>query len=118
MFSLCFLRIRAPPRSTRTDPLFPYTTLFRAPGARRAPARTMAHRHRAREVRLPPGRPAPAHVRRRARHRGVAEGAHALRLAAGGGKRSEEHTSELKSLMRISYAVFCLKKKKNKTNQE
>src|SRR3546814_3409082 len=91
--------IRRPPRSTRTDTLFPYTTLFRSQrlragvrprdgrgtgrgeGDRREPggADVREHHHRAGEVR----------------------------------PRSEEHTSELQSLMRISYAVFCLKKKKN-----
>src|SRR3546814_5189265 len=73
--------IRRPPRSTRTDTLFPYTTLFRSVTS------------------APP-------VRARAR---------AWLGVSGGGAvtgRSEEHTSELQSLMRISYAVFCLKKKK------
>src|SRR3546814_5835091 len=101
---------RPPPRSTRTDTLFPYTTLFRSAlhlqrhdryqrdaegdprralrlhgGLRRAVRREVAHLCR----RLP-------HARSRIRR-----------------ERSEEHTSELQSLMRISYAVFCLKKKKN-----
>src|SRR3546814_5092404 len=75
--------IRRPPRSTRTDTLFPYTTLFRS---RRSALRPSAGQ----------GGSAPSapgwHIRRR---------------------RSEEHTSELQSLMRISYAVFCLKKKNN-----
>src|SRR3546814_10786413 len=73
--------IRRPPRSTRTDTLFPYTTLFRS-----------LRRLRRRECRL----------------------RQAVRAPAGTGiaARSEEHTSELQSLMRISYAVFCLKKKK------
>src|SRR3546814_3678582 len=93
--------IRRPPRSTRTDTLFPYTTLFRSAQAGGV---------------------------------GVVEGAAiglADRRAGGGdddgfahrtflrdiGQRSEEHTSELQSLMRISYAVFCLKKKiKNHEN--
>src|SRR3546814_1730455 len=83
--------IRRPPRSTRTDTLFPSTTLFRSP--------------------LPlPDRPRsrPAALSGRAAHRRLArEGLHQPRLAA----RSEEHTSELQSLMRSSYAVFCLKKK-------
>src|SRR3546814_5039457 len=100
--------IRRPPRSTRTDTLFPYTTLFRSVDMRvmarlaggledmslsaavrdtstmieSAPARTVAPRRRP-EIR-----------------------------------RSEEHTSELQSLMRISYAVFCLKKKKTTTNYD
>src|SRR3546814_3479925 len=86
MFSICFffLMIRRPPRSTRTDTLFPYTTLFRsADGAREIAyicdlLRPVSIAGRA----SPPHRP-----------------------------RSEEHTSELQSLMRISYAVFCLKKK-------
>src|SRR3546814_2776042 len=75
--------IRRPPRSTRTDTLFPYTTLFRSPG------------------------------------RGLRGGSRPPRSGAAAGQaipraglRSEEHTSELQSLMRISYAVFCLKKKK------
>src|SRR3546814_5603481 len=75
--------IRRPPRSTRTDTLFPYTTLFRSPHlqALQAPAH-------GRSV-----RPKPC----------------AARLWQA--PRSEEHTSELQSLMRIPYAVFCLKKK-------
>src|SRR3546814_14864498 len=82
-----FLMIRLPPRSTRTDTLFPYTTLFRSLGAGVADLL-----------------PRPVEVvglfRRRVGDRGV-----------GVRHRSEEHTSELQSLMRISYAVFCLKKK-------
>src|SRR3546814_7038173 len=73
--------IRRPPRSTRTDTLFPYTTLFRSDDAGCAARRDIA-----------------AAVARLDQNR-----ARALR-------RSEEHTSELQSLMRISYAVFCLKK--------
>src|SRR3546814_13830413 len=78
-FRFFFLMIRRPPRSTRTDTLFPYTTLFRshvielAVQIRRGPRRHQQPHHH---------------------------------------QRSEEHTSELQSLMRISYAVFCLKKKK------
>src|SRR3546814_10029749 len=87
--------IRRPPRSTRTDTLFPYTTLFRS-GAAGEDAGGDA-----------PGAAAPgAGARATGCDRGGAAG------AAGG--RSEEHTSELQSLMRISYAVFCLKKKKKK----
>src|SRR3546814_1421481 len=98
---------RRPPRSTRTDTLFPYTTLFRS------------HRRGRRSVE---GRRFPqAPAVRRARQD------HDLRLvlrrlydaqAAGKdqGRRSEEHTSELQSLMRISYAVFCLKKKTTNKN--
>src|SRR3546814_1062628 len=86
--------IRRPPRSTRTDTLFPYTTLFRS--ARR-------------RGQLPDPR--------RARASGAAGGQSRAvqavpRHPAG---RSEEHTSELQSLMRISYAVFCLKKKTKNT---
>src|SRR3546814_6667878 len=81
--------IRRPPRSTRTDTLFPYTTLFRS----RAGAGSDAH--------------------------SGTSGSWRDSSASAGTmpSRSEEHTSELQSLMRISYAVFCLKKK-NKTDQE
>src|SRR3546814_4975648 len=105
--------IRRPPRSTRTDTLFPYTTLFRSVsrarrgegwrGAGRRDARTRARLCRCRggiAVRALPARP---QMHRRD-----------LRRLAAAGERSEEHTSELQSLMRISYAVFCLKKKKKK----
>src|SRR3546814_10267761 len=118
--------IRRPPRSTRTDTLFPYTTLFRSvrgisdnsirsaeDGARilwqgacrsghgndpasdrgRRPCRAFADRGRAPAVRP-------------TRRRGIP------------GSRSEEHTSELQSLMRISYAVFCLKKKRCHNNKK
>src|SRR3546814_10560667 len=86
--------IRRPPRSTRTDTLFPYTTLFRSgAGVRRHP------RQRRPPVRTGLLAPAPSPKG----DRGSA--------SAG---RSEEHTSELQSLMRISYAVFCLKKKKKR----
>src|SRR3546814_4692757 len=91
--------IRRPPRSTRTDTLFPYTTLFRsavaAPGTGKAAARCTT-----------PGRTATG--RASAADRGIGP------APASAGARSEEHTSELQSLMRISYAVFCLKKKKAK----
>src|SRR3546814_3311086 len=87
--------IRRPPRSTRTDTLFPYTTLFRS-AARFARVRLALH------PLVPPPRPA--------RHgRNAQPRARTCRSGAG---RSEEHTSELQSLMRISYAVFCLKKTK------
>src|SRR3546814_5009409 len=92
--------IRRPPRSTRTDTLFPYTTLFRSGAVR--------HRHG-------PGRGDPRGDRlQQAGHRIRAHRA-ALRRRdrAACRRRSEEHTSELQSLMRISYAVFCLKKKKH-----
>src|SRR3546814_1043702 len=90
--------IRRPPRSTRTDTLFPYTTLFRSqamPG----------HRQVARGERLAGGVLDLAGDRRDLQ----AGARHEHPVDVG---RSEEHTSELQSLMRISYAVFCLKKKK------
>src|SRR3546814_4534068 len=104
--------IRRPPRSTRTDTLFPYTTLFRSVVRGSAPERRAAD-HRPHRPAAPgarrrrPARARPADLRRR--------DVHARRAAAlrGPADRSEEHTSELQSLMRISYAVFCLKKKKN-----
>src|SRR3546814_4533490 len=113
---------RRPPRTTRTDTLFPYTTLFRSEAFRVEPVE-----------RIIAGGGLP----------GDAEGIEAPHLALGGAGassdagvlalgvdadhravddqqvgRSEEHTSELQSLMRISYAVFCLKKKKNKQIQK
>src|SRR3546814_6759926 len=86
--------IRRPPRSTRTDTLFPYTTLFRSGPEIRAPAPL--------PIALPiVSMPTPL-----------------ARYALGSQRvRSEEHTSELQSLMRISYAVFCLKKKKKNNNK-
>src|SRR3546814_7905733 len=93
--------IRRPPRSTRTDTLFPYTTLFRS---------------------LMDSRPAfiyPSDQELVANGKGIyannCASCHGAKLE---GQRSEEHTSELQSLMRISYAVFCLKKKKKKINRE
>src|SRR3546814_7253996 len=83
--------IRRPPRSTRTDTLFPYTTLFRSTDAR----------GRKRSVFAPKSRPL----------------ADKMLLGTRSILRSEEHTSELQSLMRISYAVFCLKKKKKTKTQ-
>src|SRR3546814_7258542 len=89
--------IRHPPISTRTDTLFPYTTLFRSLVRGDGEARREARRLDAGTARTSR---AFLHLhRRRPRHHG-------------GRARSEEHTSELQSLMRISYAVFCLKKKK------
>src|SRR3546814_3692471 len=106
--------IRRPPRSTRTDTLFPYPTLFRSPEQC-----LVAHD----ELDLPAG---VARLKFDGGHGGqnglrdiIAHlghgGFHRLRIGIGhpGHKdRSEEHTSELQSLMRISYAVFCLKKTK------
>src|SRR3546814_2882775 len=110
--------IRRPPRSTRTDTLFPYTTLFRS-------AMELAH----------PGQATPDWGSLHWRLASAAAAAHGVSPLLSGRcrwqyppwqrflheqhahveHRSEEHTSELQSLMRISYAVFCLKKKKNQT---
>src|SRR3546814_5697828 len=103
-----FLMIRRPPRSTRTDTLFPYTTLFRSavrPRACRRRRRRRAARGGAEE--RAGGVPGVA-----ARHEDAPRvlGYPGTR-GTPRGNRSEEHTSELQSLMRISYAVFCLKKK-------
>src|SRR3546814_7998615 len=115
--------IRLPPGSTLHDTLFPYTTLFRSRSAarRRRAGAGRARVGRARRAGLRDRRP--HHVpEKRARARGeerhAGEGRAGIAGAHGGeaGRwpigRSEEHTSELQSLMRISYAVFCLKKKK------
>src|SRR3546814_1127326 len=105
--------LRRPPRSTRTDTLFPYTTLFRSPAVesqgrcRRQlsrPLRRQAERRHCRECRS-------AVLERRSRM-GCPTGRLRRRHPPALVGRSEEHTSELQSLMRISYAVFCLKKKK------
>src|SRR3546814_8854167 len=112
--------IRRPPRSTRTDTLFPYTTLFRSTGAHPS-----AERAAVRPVR---------ESAYQGNRRGLSAGGHGLPASSLGVpvraklpiivridrpaactscQRSEEHTSELQSLMRISYAVFCLQKKKS-----
>src|SRR3546814_14136003 len=97
---LCFfLMIRRPPRSTRTDTLLPYTTLFRSHTGR-PPRRPLRPR-----TALSAARPGRAVEDARLRLSHHARGWRDHRY------RSEEHTSELQSLMRISYAVFCLKKK-------
>src|SRR3546814_4490132 len=89
--SVCFLMIRRPPRSTRTDTLFPYTTLFRSRCDRAFLGRGGAPRRLHLQGQVEATSPRPS--------------------------RSEEHTSELQSLMRISYAVFCLKKKNNRKSR-
>src|SRR3546814_5037963 len=101
--------IRRPPGSTRTDTLFPYPTLFRSHAGRRAPERRLGSRRRldARRHRAAAGRRQPL-LTRSARTRTVFVG---WVERSETHRRSEEHTSELQSLMRISYAVFCLKKK-------
>src|SRR3546814_3875087 len=151
--------IRRPPRSTRTDPPFPYTTLFRSSGigqelaAKAAPARDDARSppldrihppaiHRQTDAvdvgggrRAQEGDHAAGFLRRREAaggHAGAHRRAHfVFRLALGGDlaahdlldapglgeTRSEEHTSELQSLMRLPYAVFCLKNKMPVTAQ-
>src|SRR3546814_5744334 len=120
--------IRRPPRSTRTDTLFPYTTLFRS-GTSRGRAATAA-RHVRRLPACPAAPSAGIDAGRRAREGGpqarhVRRAEAVGRAAEGRGARagpcrsrpgSEEHTSELQSLMRRSYAVFCLKKKKITTH--
>src|SRR3546814_3789381 len=106
--SFFFLMIRRPPRSTRTDTLFPYTTLFRSAGSH--------HRSIGLEGRFDVEKADAVDLidARRPEIGGAAEEDLRDLLAAELRPilRSEEHTSELQSLMRISYAVFCLKKKK------
>src|SRR3546814_6544261 len=116
--------IRRPPRSTRTDTLFPYTTLFRSPdpllGTTSDQDNLMAAFNQlfSREA-------FPSKYNSNKRY-GLIRGDWAFHITADDTKlpgerislRSEEHTSELQSLMRISYAVFCLKKKKNKYIRE
>src|SRR3546814_10011524 len=102
--------IRRPPRSTRPDTLFPYTTLFRSrlvlPGLRTLPAREARADGSTR-------RPMVQCDLHQVGHRGDLQFFHDVGpMGLDGLDRSEEHTSELQSLMRISYAVFCLKKKK------
>src|SRR3546814_12440730 len=108
-----FLMIRRPPRSTRTDTLFPYTTLFRSAGDFR---KDHLGKHAVAIHRLELGiRLEMARIHRRFRIDEVFDVEILLAAAqhlGGVFLRSEEHTSELQSLMRISYAVFCLKKKK------
>src|SRR3546814_6400294 len=119
MFFFFFLMIRRPPRSTRSDTLLPYTTLFRSPGgfcARpcprsdplQAPAQIRPETGSARR-----GRDPTLAFRQRLWRR-----QHRAPWSVEGRGRSEEHTSELQSLMRISYAVFCLKQKQKKTQQK
>src|SRR3546814_3192945 len=98
--------IRRPPRSTRTDTLFPYTTLFRSRRVGDAlPRLQMAVCMIGKVVLLGRGLVALRRIDQRAALR------RAVGIEPGSKPRSEEHTSELQSLMRISYAVFCLKKK-------
>src|SRR3546814_4080042 len=100
--------IRRPPRSTRTDTLFPYTTLFRSPV--RSDERCIADEARRALGGRDPGETIEQQLV-------VLLVGGVLAGKSGRSHRSEEHTSELQSLMRISYAVFCLKKKTIKTYQ-
>src|SRR3546814_3672257 len=99
--------IRRPPRSTRTDTLFPYTTLFRS-------IAVVAYMMEPGDVKVV--------ANRLVQLLELAKAGKLTPASAAAGKarpaRSEEHTSELQSLMRISYAVFCLKKKKYKQKQK
>src|SRR3546814_5670630 len=105
--------IRRPPRSTRTDTLFPYTTLFRSPDRARRAHPACAPTTAAKEPQY--------HYQRRrypsVQHLPVKLFLH-LAACCKPSMRSEEHTSELQSLMRISYAVFCLKTKNMKIRQD
>src|SRR3546814_10261934 len=117
-----FLMIRRPPRSTLTDTLFPYTTLFRSvlvldlrPGR--------LHRLVVGRDVVDPAAGDKAHQEAAGQNAGKQPADHLHRQSSllrcpfpAAPLRSEEHTSELQSLMRISYAVFCLKKKKKNTN--
>src|SRR3546814_6980218 len=123
LFCFFFLMIRRPPRSTRTDTLFPYTTLFRS--ERKCGAQREIYESELEGIGVGDGN------RERRRWRQAP-----MRLDRDGEKscdrerrdqhhddlhrrlRSEEHTSELQSLMRISYAVFCLKKKQKKKHKK
>src|SRR3546814_9931077 len=106
--------VRRPPRSTRTDTLFPYTTLFRS---------ILGAISRLRDLEVPPHELryllravlVQSLVRTRCESCGGSGQSRALGTV-GTEQRSEEHTSEPQSLMRISYAVFCLKKKKHNKN--
>src|SRR3546814_9777140 len=97
LYLFFFLMIRRPPRSTRTDTLFPYTTLFRS----QPPGLGVASASMKYGATLVPAKPCAAAIAATSREYQ---------------RRSEEHTSELQSLMRISYAVFCLKKKTKLTH--
>src|SRR3546814_10569826 len=114
--------IRRPPRATRTDTLFPYSTLFLSPwpsrnttiakAAGRRRAWPGAGRISAADARRPKREPAGPEARGFDGLPEVRVGSRQGLRPTASGKRSEEHTSELQSLVRISYDVFCLKKKK------
>src|SRR3546814_8071396 len=103
--------LRRPPRSTRTDTLFPYTTLFRSPVDTPMSVLSLSQPLSSRSTPRPALQPlvATAAPTRHISSQWLLDGARELVIRHQG--RSEEHTSELQSLMRISYAVFCLKTK-------
>src|SRR3546814_6909509 len=112
--------LRRPPRSTRTDTLFPYTTLFRSAKVEKPqnqnhphPIPKTARFSSADRKSAPPTR---SQIALRSSNKAGTASRSASRRNSGHHpcNRSDEHTSELQSLMRISYAVFCLKKKRNK----
>src|SRR3546814_8574730 len=104
---------RLPPRATRTDTLFPYTTLFRSQYSDRP--KDHHDRHDKRPSNSGRARAAPyADLAQIRSALGAAQRRHAAHYVTTPTARSEEHTSELQSLMRNSYAVFCLKKKQTR----
>src|SRR3546814_9720596 len=121
--------IRRPPRSTRTDTLFPYTTLFRSAlepvidGDAESLGGDGSHRYGGRGAGVCLMKRVKQACRRLLQIAAFTQIQVTIHyadpnqeLVRAGGSRSEEHTSELQSLMRISYAVFCLKTKQQKTN--
>src|SRR3546814_7072434 len=106
-----FLMMRRPPRSTRTDTRFPYTTLFRSAFD------YFLSQNEGRPLILAAHSQGSLHLIRLLREKVAGTPLASRIVAAYVVGRSEEHTSELQSLMRISYAVFCLKKKKTKYHQ-
>src|SRR3546814_10184582 len=103
VFLFFVLMIRRPPRSTRTDTLFPYTTLFRS----------LLVGELWRQYQVFADRPLASVQNERVLEVKMGDSFRSVLRRMRGIGRSEEHTSELQSLMRISYAVFCLKKKNN-----
>src|SRR3546814_8090782 len=118
--------IRRPPRSTRTDTLFPYTTLFRSRHALKSnPSDAVASCKSIEtsavsqfEFRLSGSRSVATPNAHRHTHRSILLSTHATAAIVASTSRSEEHTYELQSLMRTSYAVFCLKKQTKSTTQK
>src|SRR3546814_8805732 len=128
MFCVCFfffLMIRRPPRSTRTDTLFPYTTLFRSAAVLGDGLPPCSSRNLARSASITANQSTrspkcfcvipPTALTSRYSERSPSSSIATLRnRLCAFQSRSEEHTSELQSLMRISYAVFCLKNKNHR----